>query len=112
MPPICGKCGYDLTGLPLRGGCPECGNTYDQDRDIGMGHAMTPEDRGQRIALWLKVIGLVVCAMGVMSCSGLLSMLATNPKKPLMTGGAISILLLVIALGIFVLDRLDQNENG
>jgi hypothetical protein len=30
--PHCVKCGYNLTGLPDRGRCPECGNSFDAAR--------------------------------------------------------------------------------
>lgn len=30
--PVCSNCRYDLTGLPQRGRCPECGSRYDLAR--------------------------------------------------------------------------------
>ncbi|MEK6702477.1 MAG: hypothetical protein AABZ53_09450 [Planctomycetota bacterium] len=31
---LCTDCGYNVSGLPPAGTCPECGHTYDIDRDL------------------------------------------------------------------------------
>ncbi len=36
----CPKCGYQLTGLALRGECPECGEAYDPEH-VAVRHAPT-----------------------------------------------------------------------
>ena len=44
LAPLCGNCGYLLTGLPSCGICPECGEGYRDDQIVlldgeGLGHA-------------------------------------------------------------------------
>lgn len=34
----CANCGYDLTGLPVVGDCPECGYEYGSWADAGVKH--------------------------------------------------------------------------
>lgn len=39
---FCGNCGYQLTGLPREGICPECGETYQSDELVICGWAAGP----------------------------------------------------------------------
>jgi hypothetical protein len=60
---ICGKCGYDLRGLPVRGGCPECGNTYDKNNFSGIANPNSMYQKSETIAFWLKILALIAAAV-------------------------------------------------
>jgi hypothetical protein len=42
--PYCHDCGYELTGLPASGSCPECGTAYVRPELDTAGAAEQPED--------------------------------------------------------------------
>ncbi|MCC6580850.1 MAG: hypothetical protein IT440_10445 [Phycisphaeraceae bacterium] len=107
--PLCGKCGYSLTGLPRRGNCPECGHPFDQMTGRGLKRAMTPEERGDRVLRLARIIGLVVFAMLAMVCGGLLSMIAVTPRKPLILAGVVASLCLVGAVADYVMGRMNRD---
>ena len=65
--PTCRRCGYDLTGLPRQGRCPECGLVYDLDRGVGV---RTAEHREQLHRLRRRRTGYLI-AGGVLLVLGL-----------------------------------------
>ena len=81
QPMICGKCGYDLRGLPERGGCPECGNTYDKNNFSGIAKPDNIYRKSEAVAFWLKILALVFGGMVVMGASGILSLFAQNSQS-------------------------------
>lgn len=108
---MCGKCGYDLRGLPVRGGCPECGNTYDKNNFSGIAKPNSIYQKSETIAFWLKIMVLVGGGVVVMGCSGLLSVFAQHPEKPLITGGVVCCMMVLIAIAMVVLKKLDDKEQ-
>jgi hypothetical protein len=107
--PQCSKCGYDLLGLPERGGCPECGNPYNLSTGQGMVRPVTPEERGAKLLGRLRTITLLGMAGFVILCSGLLSRIAVSPRKPLAAGALVAGLLIVLGvLSIFVERQKDE----
>ena len=61
--PLCGKCGYDLTGLAQEGRCPECGNPFDRRRGLGITLQPTPEEQGARLMKLLRTIALAAMTL-------------------------------------------------
>jgi hypothetical protein len=71
LAPLCGNCGYLLTGLPTCGICPECGEGYREDQIVLVGWATGPQastataspKRVWRVALvssgWLLINGTI-----------------------------------------------------
>ena len=110
-PMICSKCKYDLRGLPNRGGCPECGNTYNKDRLIGIASPDNGYQRSEKIAFWLKIACLVIGALMVLGCSGVLSYIAKDPRKPLITGGVICCMMVLMAIAMVILKYMDDPED-
>gem|GEM_PF-3091644 len=111
QPMICGKCGYDLRGLPERGGCPECGNTYDKNNFSGIAKPDNIYRKSETIAFWLKILTLVFGGIVIMGCSGVLSLFAVNPQKPLITGGVICCMMMLIAIAMITLKWIEDREE-
>jgi rubredoxin len=62
----CPGCGYDLTGLPRRWRCPECGTAFDQDQLAAPGRERVERYyRGDRLMHWLS-IGLAAGLAGAL----------------------------------------------
>ncbi|MBL4700638.1 MAG: hypothetical protein JKX85_05195 [Phycisphaeraceae bacterium] len=108
---ICAKCGYDLRGLPQRGGCPECGSTYNKDTLNGIASLNSAYRRSENISFWLKIAALILSALMIMGCAGILSYFAKTPSKPLVTGGFMCCMLLLIAIAMIVLKKMDDKED-
>lgn len=110
-PTICAKCGYDLRGLPVRGGCPECGNSYDKNNFSGIAKPDNIYRKSETVAFWLKILALVFGGMAVMGCSGILSLFALHPEKPLITGGVMCGMMILIAIAMITLKWLEDREE-
>lgn len=106
--PQCAKCGYDLTGLPERGGCPECGQPFNQRTGDGVKQELSPQQKSAKFMRRLRTIALALMAMGVMGCGGLLSLIAVHPRKPLVTGALLMLILLVCTVISYVTEKLED----
>lgn len=86
----CHQCGYDLTGLPRRGVCPECGRRYDT-AVRSHGHA-----RHEPFLLrHIKPIGLGAFALFILVCGGALSLASDKPM------GVVMLTLVIAAVPAF-----------
>lgn len=108
----CGQCGYDLTGLPSQGRCPECGNVYDIDTSKGL--TRDPSIAPRRV--WfvkhirtLVIIAMAICAYG---CCGGMSLIARTPGKAQATGTFIAMLLGIAAIASYVGEKADERSGG
>ena len=106
--PLCSRCKYDLTGLPSRGFCPECGQRYDIELDVGLRRSMSAEERGDWIMRRLRMLLLLAAAVVIMVCAGALSMIAVTPRKPLIVGAAAAGLCVLAAAADWLLARWDD----
>ena len=107
-PDNCEHCGYDLTGLPDLGRCPECGQSYSSWADAGRGgprHAdQPPPTWWARHHLSLR---LFLSAPIVLLGTGCLSVLTTTDQYVLAVGGALGFLLLLGAVISYLFERLE-----
>ena len=100
--PYCPHCQYDLTGLPPRGTCPECGQTYDAWRKHG------PEPRGesstQRGARLVRaVIAGILAAIGLLLiCLGAYMRYWHDYSNAFAVGGMIGLAFLLGAAIVYV----------
>ena len=111
-PDYCGKCGYELTGLPSVGNCPECGQAYRSrsaadadDRDAWRAAGSTV--KRSWIARHARSVLLVVAAVPVLLCSGLLSVVVSNNQYVLVTGSLLTFLILLGAVISYFFERLE-----
>lgn len=55
----CARCGYDLTGLPILGRCPECGDPYNLGTGMGaLDVRMDAIRRGEWLVKRFRTLGL------------------------------------------------------
>lgn len=101
----CGKCGYDLTGLPDQGACPECGQRYDAATREGLATAASGNPRTNWVMRHLRTLCLAVAAIMVLMCCGALSLVASNPIRVVATGGFIAMVILFGALASYIFEN-------
>lgn len=107
---LCGQCEYDLTGLPPRGACPECGQYYNMRTGQGISTtAGEQQRRADRIMARVRTILLLVAIVVVMGCGGLLSWLVHLAQgkwlTPIVMAGMISVILLMAAMLSYLNER-------
>jgi predicted amidophosphoribosyltransferase len=94
---VCSKCKYDLTGLKSRGECPECGNLFDQSRNIGCRvKGKHDETSMSKLLSHARTVLIGFMALSALSCGGLLSMLRGWELRPVASGGLIAAVLLLV----------------
>ena len=96
--PPCPSCGYDLTGLPQRGRCPECGEPFDQARLTRRVQADPDTRRRQRRARQIRTASLAALAVVLVGIG--LGALASDPQA-IVAGGAAVGLGAVTGLGAY-----------
>ncbi len=75
----CPNCNYDLTGLPVVGDCPECGTQYSSwSESEGSRSVPVPTEKQPWLARHARSILLVIAAVPVLACSGVLSFIVKN----------------------------------
>lgn len=95
QPRYCGHCGYDLTGLPRQGTCPECGHAYD----VGTGRGISDGSRRRiQSADRLRTILVASLIPAVILVGGLLALFASRPKRVLALAGFLAGLCLLAAI--------------
>lgn len=101
----CDRCRYDLAGLPDVGQCPECGNPYSIRAMLGV---VVPEPgyaQGERWARRFRTLFLIVLALMMLSCGGLLSMIVPRGDRAWGVAGVLAGLLLLAALTSYVYEK-------
>ncbi len=90
----CSECGYDLSGLGVRGKCPECGQVFNLLSGEGIGGTGRGKaDRSLDLAARLRTITFGVATASVLVCGGAGSYFATNPYRPIAIAGVFAGLL-------------------
>jgi hypothetical protein len=102
---ICHGCGYDLSGLGVRGRCPECGEYFDVTTGAGLedagGGASARDRRGERVARTLT-LGTLVGSATVALVGGGVFAIVREDWRPAIAGGMIALLLAVIAANYYL----------
>jgi len=106
--PQCGQCGYELTGLPDLGECPECGSEYDVGRNIGLRTSANATKPKSWFARHVRTILIAVAGICVLMCAGLLSPAAQNPSKVWATAMVVLTLIGIAA----ALSYLGERDSG
>jgi len=96
----CSQCGYDLTGLPRRGRCPECGAPFDQAQPAADAQN-AKAGRLQRYGPALLLAGLAAMCL---VCGGLVR-LNTASAWPVWTAVLISGALILGAVTSYLYKR-------
>ena len=104
----CIKCGYDLRGLSQRGSCPECGEYFDRETGQGIRSAASRrQDKVDRMLVRLRTLCLLLGAIMVMVCSGLLGLAFGVWAKPLAIGGVFAAVFILAAITSYVYEKED-----
>lgn len=108
----CVQCGYDLSGSPDIGRCPECGQDYDRRTGKGIASSTAiAHQRGDRIVTFIKV-GVVV-AIGVASVVvGIVGSVRSDDwSRSMVVGGGMGLALFAIAGLIWWNDALERKQR-
>lgn len=107
----CGKCGYDMTGLPARGTCPECGNAYDTQTRKGMADDPTTPRARAWYARHARTIVIVAMAAFSFTCCAGIAPIASNAERATATGTFIALMLMLAALASFFAERAEDRGH-
>ncbi len=89
--PKCSKCGYEFTGLPVVGRCPECGQPYNLATKRGVVRPPDVQIRADRLLRRIRTIFLALLAAMALLCGGVM-------QKFVPTGRAFGVMSLVAAV--------------
>src|SRR5690349_16415696 len=91
----CAKCGYELAGLGTRGRCPECGAPFDKTTGTGIDLPLDSPVRSDRKLRRLRTYILLVLAVVILSCSGLVQL--SFPNSNTLWLGSVFVLIFLMA---------------
>lgn len=92
--PECRKCGYDLTGMPNDGKCPECGLPYNVRRRDGVRLPESPLEKSNR--LYARARTIILTSIGTILLGvGIYSQFVLDHELAIYTVGFLGIMLLV-----------------
>ena len=105
MNPKCDQCGYDLSGLGVRGRCPECGHRFNTISQAVRDKPTHPLRRpgmfaGQGLTVVLGAAVLVVLAIG-----GLLALRTPDPAWPMVTASVMALVLAMMAVWSYLASK-------
>ena len=114
---ICEDCGYDLSGLGMRGHCPECGRYFDTLTGEGLSTASGsgPSEqaseryrRGERLVRRLGMWFMILMALGVLSCGGIFALFVDDWRYPMATAGIVALIFGLSGLSWYLGDDSDR----
>jgi hypothetical protein len=88
------------------GRCPECGTFFDRVTGENVIRPLTPDQRSDMILRRVRTLALLIAAVSVLVCSGLLSWLHGAPR-PFWVGAFVAGVLLLGALTSYVYEKDD-----
>ncbi len=103
---LCAACGYDLSGLPVRGNCPECGAYFDRVRGTGLSDNRAEQmQRSDRLLRRLRTIFLALGAVAFMGCGGGLALIANEPARPIWVASVFALVMVLAAVTSYVYEK-------
>lgn len=96
----CHQCDYELTGLGLRGRCPECGQYFNFATGEGVRQPPTVQEHQSRLFGRIRTIGLGVLAVAAVLAGTLGGRFTMHPDRAIAMGiffGAILALACVVS---------------
>ena len=104
----CSNCGYDLSGLPDKSRCPECGQSFDVKSREGVVDHRYSQRRAELILRRVRTISLCVAAALVVTCAGLVSLTKKSPTKALMVGAVLAVVCVLAAATSYMYEKDDD----
>ena len=103
----CSACGYDLSGLPPRGRCPECGQAFNMLTGEGVADARArgKAARSLDFAARLRTLTFAFFAVATLAAGGVGALFAANPYRPLALAAVVGAVFVMAAVTSYLYEN-------